>query len=205
MKALKLLLVINFLTFSVEAKDFGVEGHTYEIAEEDILKFIEKKLAKADLEKLNNEMKSRTTNYVERPAAVRGITNAKEEKTLYYDPTYILQNDIRDHEGKLIHRAGTKINPLSYLPLREDLIFIDGDNKDQIRLALSLRKKKAGKGKIILLKGSPLALQRKHKVWIYFDQAGIITRKLGITEIPAIVEQEDLRLRITVVGDKRHE
>lgn len=202
MKALNLLLILNLLAFTAHAKDFGVEGHIYEIAEEDILKFIEKKLAEVDLEKLNNEMKNKTSNYAERPRSVESITNAKKDKVLYYDPTYILQHDIRDHEGKVIHKAGSKVNPLSHIHLREDLIFIDGDNKDQIELALKLRESKQGKAKIILIKGSPLVLQKKHKVWIYFDQSGVITKKLGITEIPAIVEQEGLKLRITIIGGK---
>lgn len=201
MKALTLLLIINFFISSVEAKDFGTEGHTYEIIEEDILKFIEKQLAKADLQKLNQEMKNRTTEYVEQPTAVAGITKAKQDKTFYYDPTYILQNDIRNHEGKLIHKAGTRVNPLVYLPLTEDLIFIDGDDKEQVTLALNHRKVKDGKIKIILVKGSPLELQREQKVWIYFDQGGVITHKLGITEIPAIVEQESLKLKISVRGN----
>jgi conjugal transfer pilus assembly protein TraW len=202
MKALNLLFILNLLAFSAIAKDFGVEGHIYEIAEEDILKFIEKKLSEVDLEKLNHEMKTKTSNYVERPKTVSGITNAKKDKVLYYDPTYVLQNDIRDHEGKLIHKAGSKVNPLSHIHLREDLIFIDGDNKDQIELALKLREDKQGKAKIILIKGYPLALQKKYKLWIYFDQAGVITKKLGIREIPAIVEQEGLKLRITIIGSK---
>lgn len=205
MKTLNLLLILNLLAFSAGAKDFGVEGHIYEIVEEDILKFIEKKLSEVDLEKLNNEMKNNTSNYAERPRAVEGIANAKKDKVLYYDPTYVLQNDIRDHEGKLIHKAGSKVNPLSHVHLREDLIFIDGDNKDQIELALKLHKKKQGKAKIILIKGSPLALQREHKIWIYFDQAAIVSKKLGITEIPAIVEQDGLKLRITIIGNKQYE
>ena len=124
MRAVNLLLIINLLSFSAQSKDFGVEGHVYEIIEEDILKFIERKLANADLSKLNNEMKNRTANYAERPPAVDGITNASDDKTLYYDPTYTLQKDIRDHKGKLIHKAGIKINPLSQLPLRLSLIHI---------------------------------------------------------------------------------
>lgn len=198
-----IILMLNFIVLDVDAKDFGIEGHTYEIAEEDILQYIKKKLANFDIQKLNNEMKSRTTQYVERPNAVQGITNAKENALFYYDPTYTLQRDIKDHEGKLIHKAGTKINPLEHLSLQEDLIFINGDIKSQIEFALKHREKKLSKAKIILTKGSPLSLQREHKIWIYFDQAGAITDKLGISEVPAIVEQEGLKLRITIVGGQQ--
>lgn len=203
MRILLLLLIFSFLNIATEAKDFGIEGHTYEIIEEDILKFIERKLAQVDLKKLNQEMKTKTTEYVNRPTPVKGITRATESKITYYDPTYILQEDIKDHEGRLIHKAGKRINPLEYLSLGENLIFIDGDDSEQVDLALTLNA--VGKTKIILVKGSPIELQRKNKIWVYFDQAGMITRKLGITEVPAFVDQENLKLRIKFIGLDKHE
>ncbi len=203
MKILLLLLIFSFLSIATEAKDFGIEGHTYEIIEEDILKFIERKLTQVDLKKLNQEMKTKTTEYVNRPTPVKGITRATESKITYYDPTYTLQEDIKDHEGRLIHKAGKRINPLEYLSLRENLIFIDGDDNEQVDLALTLNV--GGKTKIILVKGSPIELQRKNKVWVYFDQAGMITIKLGITEVPAFVDQENLNLRIKIIGLDKHE
>jgi len=202
-RILLLLLIFSFLNIATEAKDFGIEGHTYEIIEEDILKFIERKLAQVDLKKLNQEMKTKTTEYVNRPTPVKGITRATESKITYYDPTYILQEDIKDHEGRLIHKAGKRINPLEYLSLGENLIFIDGDDSEQVDLALTLNA--VGKTKIILVKGSPIELQRKNKIWVYFDQAGMITRKLGITEVPAFVDQENLKLRIKFIGLDKHE
>jgi conjugal transfer pilus assembly protein TraW len=31
---------------------------------------------------------------------------------------------------------------------------------------------------------------------VYFDQQGALTRKLGITQVPALVSQEGLQLRV---------
>ena len=31
---------------------------------------------------------------------------------------------------------------------------------------------------------------------VYFDQQGLLTRRLGITQVPALVSQEGMRLRI---------
>ncbi|WP_039459110.1 type-F conjugative transfer system protein TraW [Candidatus Jidaibacter acanthamoebae] len=197
-----ILLIANLIVPSLlNAKDFGVSGHTYEIAEEDIIEFIKKKLASADLNKINEDMKERTRQYIERPPQVEGIIQAKEDKVFYYDPTYTLDRDIIDHKGTVIHFKGKKVNPLEYIPLREALLFIDGDNERHIKLALEERKKRVGKIKIILTKGSPIELQRKHKIWIYFDQGGLITKKFGIKEIPATVEQEGLKLRISIIGE----
>lgn len=187
------------------AKDFGVEGHTFEIEEEDMLKVIERQLVKVDTDKLNNEMREKTRGYVERPTEVKGITLAKESRTFYFDPTYTLDHNVTNHEGRVIHKAGTKVNPLEYIPLREALLFIDGDNNKNVEYALQLRKAREEKLKIVLVKGSPIQMQNKHKVWVYFDQGGFITNKLGIKEIPALVEQDNLKLKIKVLGEVNDE
>lgn len=186
------------------AKDFGIEGHTYKIIEEDMLKVIEQRLSKVDLEQLNNKMTEKAKAYIERPTAVSGITRVKETREFFYDPTYILEEDIKDHRGIIIHHKGTKVNPLNSVPLREALIFIDGDDQSQVELALSLRAKQQGKAKIILVKGSPLQLQRNHrkdKIWFYFDQSGYLTKKFGINQVPALVTQEGLALKVTLIGN----
>ena len=138
--------------------------------------------------------KIKPKNNVERPTSVTGITKAKESKEFFYDPTYVLTHDIRDHNNQLLHPAGTKVNPLEFTPLKEALLFIDGDDDSQVKFALKQQ------AKIILVKGSPLKLQRKEKIWIYFDQGGILTSKLGITQVPALVTQEGLQLKIKIFG-----
>ena len=196
-------ILLIMLTSSVSmAKDFGTHGHTFPIIEENILEVIEKKLSKIDLQRLNKELRDKTQEYVENPPAAKGITKAKENKIFYFDPSYTLLEDIYDHNHLLIHAVGKIINPLEHVALRESLIFIDGDDDTQVKTALNIRKEKQDKAKIILVKGSPLKIQRLHKVWIYFDQAEFITKKLGITEVPAHVEQEGLRLKISVIGGK---
>lgn len=197
MRLLCVLLLILFpVVNATHAKDFGIQGHCFAIEEENILELIEKKLKNIDLKELNERLKQQTIDYVENPKAVAGITKAKENKIFYFDPSYIVENDVFDHKNTLIRTKGTKINPLDYVALSKSLIFIDGDDRAQVNLALTYKD-----AKIILIKGSPLKLQRTHKRWIYFDQAGFITNKLQISEIPALVEQEDKRLKISIIGD----
>ncbi|GHT93168.1 hypothetical protein FACS1894122_07980 [Alphaproteobacteria bacterium] len=43
---------------------------------------------------------------------------------------------------------------------------------------------------MILVKGSPLELQKRLHRDIYFDQQGILTSKFGIKHVPAIVFQK---------------
>ncbi len=183
-----------------EARDFGVHGHVFEIKEQDFLEVINAKLKAVDWNKFNQKIQDKTKDYIENPTKVIGIKRAKESKEYFYDPTYVLDQNIYDHVGKLIHAKGTKVNPLEFTSLREALIFIDGDDKNQIEFALKQYKQRQEKLKIILVRGSPLKLQRKEKIWIYFDQEGIITSKLNIKEVPALVEQNHLKLKISIIN-----
>ena len=177
MQIILLALILFSSSFAI-AKDFGIQGHTFPIIEENILKVIEAKLQKIDLEKLNKELQDKTEKYVENPPSVKGITKAKENKTFYFDPSYTVPQDIYDHLGILIAAKGTRINPLEHTALVQPLIFIDGDDKEQVELAVRLSSQGQDKIKIILVKGFPLKLQRAHKKWIYFDQAGVLTSNL---------------------------
>ncbi|AIL66154.1 conjugal transfer pilus assembly protein TraW (plasmid) [Rickettsiales bacterium Ac37b] len=199
-----LLFMFVLIKFSY-AKDFGVQGHIFPIIEEDILKLIEKRLSELDMEKINHDMQEKTKDYIENPKSVAGIKTAKESKIFYFDPTYVLKENIYDHENNLLHSEGTKVNPLEQVSLEESLLFIDGLDERQVNLALKLAKEKDNKVKIILTSGSPLKLQREHKKWIYFDQGGIITSKLSIIEVPALVEQEGVNLKISILGEDSYE
>ena len=191
---LYLFLVSIVFSSSISAKDFGIEGHTFPILEQDILKVIEKKLANIDIDKFNKEIQNKTKEYIERPKAVLGIKKAKERKVFYFDPSYKVPENIYDHNNNLLHASGKIINPLEHTALQNSMIFIDGDDEEHVELALNISKQKESKLKVILVKGSPLKVQRKHKIWIYFDQAGFITTKFGIKEVPALVEQEGLKI-----------
>lgn len=206
----KILLMLILLIYSIavsrysHAKDFGVVGHSYEIIEQDIIEYIKAKLVNQDLEALNQEMQEKVKARISRPEPVVGITDARENREEYtFDPTFVLREDIRDHKGQLIHVKGTEINPLSRLPLGKVLIFINGENEKQVEYAFAEYKAQNDKAKIILTSGSPTKLQKAHKdIWIYFDQFGALTKKLGIKAVPAVVKQEGIKLKINEVALK---
>lgn len=178
-------------------KDFGKRGYVFNIKEESFLDFIKKKLKLAEksgkIKQLQQEFKEKVSKKIKRPNQVNAIKHTNKARIFYFDPTYIQNEDIKDNLGNIIIEAGTKINPLEHLSWGEPLIFIDGDDIDQVIRA------KAKLGKIILVKGSPLKLQEQHKIWFYFDQAGILTEKFDIKQVPAIVTQEGLKLKISEI------
>jgi conjugal transfer pilus assembly protein TraW len=194
-----------FIPFSeVLAKDFGIVGKVYEIAEKNMLREIEGKLemmkSSGEIERKNQEMKQKMLSYLNRPKEVKGIIDTVEEREYYYDPSYIVNNDIADQDGRVFVMKKARVNPLEYMPLGQKLIFINGDSENQVKWAVSESKKE--KIKIILVKGNLLNLMKENKVRLYFDQSGVLTSKFGIQQTPAIVEQKELKLLIKEVRVK---
>ncbi len=177
-----LMLVLSALLI-----DLGTHGHTFEIAEPDLLKQITDGVKNLEKQTLIDKVRSS----ISRPQPVAGITKATDTKVFYYDPSIIVPNDLKDQTGRIFHKAGVRINPLSYRALSKCIIFIDGDDETQVKWAIEQ------KGKIVLTSGSPTQLMDELDRPIYFDQGGKLTSKLGIKHVPAIVTQEGMKLKIT--------
>lgn len=196
--AILLVLLTQFI--EVNAKDFGVQGHVFEIKEKDMLSVIGERLGEMErkgvLARKQLEMQARAERFIARPTPVANIVHTLERRVRDFDPTYIVPSDIKDNEGRLIHAAGTMVNPLDTVSLPHRLLFIDGDNQTQVNWALNLQRSSEHTYQITLVNGSPMELMKKHNVRFYFDQKSILTLKLGITQVPAIVTQNGLKLRI---------
>lgn len=193
------LLYCNPVSWNcAQARDFGVHGKIAPIEEVDPLQLIHQKLKtmeeSGEFERHNLELQKKTRTSIERPKSVEGISKATQARVFYYDPTYLVQEGIKDHQGHVIHPKGTRINPLKTVSLSQDLLFFDGDDKDQVTFVKE--KLKEGPLKLILIKGAPLALSEELKIPVYFDQGGLLTKKLGIHHVPALVLQEEKQLRI---------
>jgi conjugal transfer pilus assembly protein TraW len=189
-------------SIALHAKDFGVRGKIATIEEDDPLVLVQSKLKsmkeRGELERHNRELQKKTRMAIERPKPVEGLSKAKESHIFYYDPTYIVPEDIKDHTGQIFYKKGTKINPLETISLSQELLFFDGDDEDQVAFVKEKLNEKLAESsiKLILVKGAPLALSEELKVPVYFDQSGLLTKKLGIHHVPALVTQHGLHLRI---------
>src|SRR3546814_9976282 len=65
-----------------------------------------------------------------------------------------IERDIRDQKGNLIAAAGHRVNPLDFVAIKQDLIFVDGDDAAQVAWATS--RYTDLKAKIIFVNGSPI-------------------------------------------------
>lgn len=202
------LFVISFFSLCfahshvLRSKDFGIHGKIASIKEEDTLVLIQQKLRRmeerGELERHNIEIQKKTKESIERPKPVEGISKAIKNRVFYYDPTYIVPEDLRNHKGEVFVSKGTRINPLETVSLSQDLLFFDGDDPEQKSWAHEQYLKRSVK--LILVNGAPLSLSEEWETPLYFDQAGLLTKKLGITHVPALVTQEGLQLRIEEIN-----
>lgn len=195
--------------------DLGAHGHTFEIIEPDLLKQIEDKLQtlerNGELSKHNDILVKKAAKAIHTPQPVKGITKTATDRTFYYDPSMTAPYDLKDHHGRVFHQAGTKINPLKFRALPAPLIFIDGEDKAQVSwaqtfLVETVHLQSSSPPKIILTSGSPFKLMKQwnQRQRVYFDQAGRLTDKLGISHVPAIVTQEGLKLKVSEIALKEN-
>lgn len=199
-----MLLVTLWLMAPAEtqAKDLGAHGDLFPITEPDILMVIRTKLTAlgktGEIDRLNREFRDRAVASIKRPPAIHGIEHTHEPRQWFFDPTITVATDITDNEGRLIHGAGTRVNPLEVMGLTQKILFIDGDDVDQVEWALAERTA-AGRAKIVLVSGAPLELMETYKVPFYFDQHGLLTSRFQIAQVPAWIEQIGSLLSISEV------
>lgn len=197
---MKKLFVFLMSALPLYAKDCGVEGHTFPIQEPDFLKQIEDKLESIDkngeLEILQKKALNKAQNFIRRPQSVHGITHTHSPRIFVYDPSVTVPYDLKDHHGRVFHKAGTRVNPLTMKSLSTPLVFIDGDDLKQVQWALTAH----AQAKIVLIKGSPFELMELYERPFYFDQQGVLVKKLGIKQVPAVVKQSGLALEISEIA-----
>lgn len=199
------------VVYASEVKDHGTYGETFSIQEKSLLEVIREKLQKlsdsGQLEKHQQKILKSAKQKIKQPEPVVGIVKTKIARTFTYDPSITVPYDLKDHKGQIFHKKGTSVNPLETHSMRCTVLFIDGDDPDQVAWAKGFHKVVGEnyKPKIILVKGSPLELSKSHHIPIYFDQGGTLVKKLGITQVPAKVSQKDKVLQIEEIdlGEKK--
>lgn len=191
------------------AIDFGKRAQSFGINEEPFIVMMMRKLQNQDLEANQKKMQELVKEKVTNPSPVAGVKPATKDREFYHDPTYELQENIFLPCGKLLHKAGTRVNPLEYMKLERRIFFIDAREQKQIewikeQLAAKGSEALAIEDKIILVGGSVFTMQDILKeagleTAVYFDQFGELTKKWGITASPAIAQQENMQLKINEV------
>ena len=202
--ALRALLLAALLPMAAHARNLGVIGPAYPIAEPDLLEEIQavlrEKEASGELAKLREQAKQRVIARIEHPAPVTGLARAKTPRTHYFDPSVSFAEPIVNDKGEVLIPAGTRANPLDTVTMTRQLLFFDARDPQQVARAKFVMDEMGGKVKPIATGGPHLDLMRAWQIQVYFDQGGRLTKQLGITQVPALVYQEGKRLRVDEIA-----
>lgn len=198
-------LLAGLFSLSAGARDLGTMGHLFPIAEPDLLDFIGQRLQgmkdSGEIDRIQREAEARVKAHAVRPDPVAGLTPAKADRTLHYDPTFTVGETIRDMRGNVIARAGDQVNPLDKVPFSETLYFIDGDNPAQMKW---VKQQLAGQVnfKVILVNGNIRDSSNALDEPVYFDQYGTLTTKFGFEHTPVRISRDDRTLKVEEVALK---
>lgn len=200
-KTLLLIVCLLYLPSSF-AKDFGVFGKTFTIAEMDLLEFIQQKIqamqANGQWQGVQADFKNRVKAHLQRPAP-RSLARARANRTWLFNPSLTVPYDVQDTKGQVIVQKGTVINPLDRVGLSSTLVFFDGDDASQVDWA-TMELKQHEKVKLILTSGSIKDATSYFKEAVYFDLNGFLVDKFQIGALPARVLQAGNRLKIEEVA-----
>jgi conjugal transfer pilus assembly protein TraW len=181
---------------SVHAKELGVYGETFPIAEENLLTVIQNKLkgmaADGSIAHTQQEIARKAGRKILRPSPVNGLLKTQTPRRWFYDPSVTVESNIKDHKGNLIAAKGSVLNPLDKMSWGVPLLLFDGDDPEQIAWAETQHVL----AKWVLVKGSPVDLEEKLKRPVYFDQAGMLVNKFGIQQVPCRISQKDKKLLV---------
>ncbi len=195
-------LLTLFAISPLGAVNYGTQGHVFEIAEPDLLTQIEKRLqtlnANGEIKRHQDILVAATQKSIRNPKPVSSITKATSRREYTFDPSIIVPYNLKDHQGQIFQKAGTRNNPLKLRPLSSHLLFIDGEDAHQVAWA----KQYQHKSLVVLVSGSPFDFMEDWGRAVYFDQDGRLTSKLGIQHVPAVVEQKDLLLHVTELPEE---
>lgn len=203
-------LFFVLVSASPQAKNFGRQGALFPIAEVDMLAWIDQRLHHLEATGQTAQMQQGFTHQVEQsvrsPPPVKGLTTTTEPRVFYIDPSLTLGKDIVDANGAVLYHKGLVINPFdsstwpagipkhpfeySYV-----MVFFDGDDPNQRAFAKQFHADKPIKW--ILTNGRPEELAETLDARTYFDQQGHYSRQFQLRHIPAVIEQDGTRWKVT--------
>ena len=181
-------LIATLLLSVIEAKDFGIQGQTFPIKEQNLKNVLQAKAEQLSQEGVEKRARRLGEKIQEKGGLFKKVSWIKEAthySSFFYDPSTSLEEDILDAEGRVLFAKGSKINPLDHVTLDSGLLFFDGENPKHIKWAES----QEGEFKWILTNGNPLKLQEEKERSVFFDQGGFYSKRFQIKRIPCRITQ----------------
>ena len=177
-------------------------------ARETMKNIIRQKEKTGEVAQFWNNYRDKSIDAIKNPAPL-GVGSNYSPRTQLADMRFVVPQDYKDQNGRVVVPKGTVVEPLKINPMKEGLIFIDGRDPSQVNYAIAEGRKYPLK--IVLTAGSPYDLRVKYKgqdwrgspnIPFYFDQKKMIINQLArlyginINSVPAKLTQQGTQMRI---------
>ena len=128
------------------------------------------------------------------------LPTTKESKVLYFDPTVVNRDEIRDANGNLIAPAGSTFNPLDIVNFTKTLVVFDATSPKQFAFAKKIADFETAKSRGVILITTSIDREKgfaaittynrqmfPHKVFLLDEQ---LVERFGLTAIPSVVRAQ---------------
>ena len=186
-----LLGLVILFSNSVLAKDAGVIGPTYPIAEENAIDTIKKNIKKKDPE----EIKKKFIEEIRKEGEVNlNVPETTVAVNQYIEPQAILSGDIRDDKGKVLFPKGTVFNPIEKMMGKKMYLIFDGTSSRQVAWVKNHREQTLPL-KLIATRGNVFDLSKELKTIVYPGKREIM-EVLQVKSVPSRITQEGKLLHV---------
>lgn len=195
---MKFLLITLLICVNVFAyKDFGTEGHLYEIKEKDIMKEIEKEVKDYQAKMNPDEMKRQIEREINKQAFYSSKLPLCEKDSTEKMPNYqYYQQDIINPAGRVIKKAGDSFIYRS--PKQWNVCFINAKNKiemiNQINYYDKLVKEISGGNEecvYMISDRNVLELNKEFEPRSFYPSTEAYEKRFGVKCYPAMIHIED--------------
>ncbi len=195
-------LLACLLASASPAKDLGLCGAVYAIAEKDALAEIEERASRADIKRMLNrdELAKKLKHYTpEDLKAVKDLPAAKKERTFLVDMTYTLEEDIVDHESKIIYPKGYTFNPLDHIIYPRTLVILNGAKREQLAWFTASPYSRDLSVKVLITGGSYAEVSTALKLPVFYVSQ-VVRDVFRIRAVPSVVQQKGRFMEIREIA-----
>lgn len=187
-----ILLLFFLMIHTVSFAGDIVIGNTYPIVEKDSIRELEERANSINWSEVAGPARDKLKDY--RPSDLNPLPHTKESGKYRVSLVHTVEFDVRDANGEVIYPEGYQFNPLDYVTLPYEMVFIDGNDKNHVAWAKDYIKEHDFV-QLFIVDGSAFDLIKELDRKVFY--AGYrITDKLHIRSVPSVAYQEGNELKV---------
>jgi conjugal transfer pilus assembly protein TraW len=172
----------------------------YPIWERDLEAVIRERIQQADWNALQRQLDTQVRDKLKNGPGI-ALPRATTSRAFAVDPTVQFDKDVKREDGAtVLIKAGTHVNPLTQVTLRQRFIVIDGRNPQQVAFAKQqVQQYGAAWVKVMLTAGDYGAVSKTIQDRAYWVLPEIVTR-FQLEHVPSVITQNGPLLKVEEIA-----